>query len=38
MQRLETQIKGARATSTVALIRAVGGGWNAAAPVVVGSR
>ena len=38
MQRLETQIKGARATSTVALIRALGGGWNAAAPVVVGSR
>jgi len=38
MQRLETQIKGARATSTVALIRALGGGWNAAAAVVVGSR
>ncbi|HWZ70686.1 MAG TPA: efflux transporter outer membrane subunit [Casimicrobiaceae bacterium] len=38
MQRLETQIKGARATSTVALIRALGGGWNAAAPVLVGSR
>ena len=36
-QRLETQIKGARATSTVALIRALGGGWSAAA-VVVGSR
>ncbi len=38
MQRLDTQIKGARATSTVALIRALGGGWNAAAPLVVGSR
>jgi multidrug efflux system outer membrane protein len=30
IQRLETQIKGARATSTVALIRALGGGWEAA--------
>jgi multidrug efflux system outer membrane protein len=29
VQRLETQIKGARATSTVALIRALGGGWDA---------
>jgi outer membrane protein, multidrug efflux system len=38
IQRLDTQIKGARATSTVALIRALGGGWNAAAAVVVGSR
>jgi multidrug efflux system outer membrane protein len=28
VQRLETQIKGARATSTVALIRALGGGWD----------
>jgi len=28
VQRLETQIKGARASSTVALIRALGGGWE----------
>ena len=35
MQRLETQIKGARATSTVALIRALGGGWEA--PTAVSS-
>jgi outer membrane protein, multidrug efflux system len=28
-QRLDTQIKGARAVSTVALIRALGGGWDA---------
>jgi multidrug efflux system outer membrane protein len=27
VQRLETQVKGSRATSTVALIRALGGGW-----------
>ena len=33
IQRLDTQIKGARATSTVALIRALGGGWNVPAPV-----
>jgi multidrug efflux system outer membrane protein len=33
IQRLETQIKGARATSTVALIRALGGGWDVPAPV-----
>jgi multidrug efflux system outer membrane protein len=38
IQRLDTQIKGARATSTVALIRALGGGWNAPDPQVVGSR
>jgi multidrug efflux system outer membrane protein len=29
VQRLETQIRGARAGSTVALIRALGGGWGA---------
>ncbi|HKA42767.1 MAG TPA: efflux transporter outer membrane subunit [Burkholderiales bacterium] len=29
VQRLGTQIRGARATSTVALIRALGGGWGA---------
>ena len=29
VQRLETQIRGARAASTVALIRALGGGWEA---------
>jgi multidrug efflux system outer membrane protein len=28
IRRLDTQIAGARATSTVALIRAIGGGWN----------
>jgi multidrug efflux system outer membrane protein len=28
VQRLETQIRGARAGSTVALIRALGGGWD----------
>jgi multidrug efflux system outer membrane protein len=28
VQRLETQIRGARAGSTVALIRALGGGWG----------
>jgi multidrug efflux system outer membrane protein len=35
IQRLETQIKGARATSTVALIRALGGGWDT--PTIVSS-
>jgi multidrug efflux system outer membrane protein len=30
IQRLDTQVKGARAASTVALIRALGGGWDAA--------
>jgi multidrug efflux system outer membrane protein len=29
VQRLDTQIRGARANSTVALIRALGGGWDA---------
>lgn len=29
VQRLDTQIRGTRATSTVALIRALGGGWDA---------
>jgi multidrug efflux system outer membrane protein len=29
VQRLDTQIRGARAISTVALIRALGGGWEA---------
>jgi outer membrane protein, multidrug efflux system len=38
VQRLDTQIKGARATSTVALIRALGGGWDAPAKVAAGSR
>lgn len=33
VQRLDTQIRGARANSTVALIRALGGGWDA--PVAV---
>jgi len=33
IQRLDTQIKGARAVSTVALIRALGGGWDAPPPV-----
>lgn len=33
IQRLDTQIKGARATSTVALIRALGGGWDAPVPL-----
>ena len=33
VQRLETQIRGARAGSTVALIRALGGGWDGAAPL-----
>ena len=35
VQRLDTQIKGARAVSTVALIRALGGGWDAPAAVAV---
>jgi outer membrane protein, multidrug efflux system len=38
VQRLDTQIKGARATSTVALIRALGGGWDAPAAVAMGPR
>ena len=38
VQRLETQIKGARAASTVALIRALGGGWDAPASVALGNR
>ncbi len=29
VQRLETQIRGARAITTVALVRALGGGWDA---------
>jgi outer membrane protein, multidrug efflux system len=33
VQRLDAQIRGARATSTVALIRALGGGWDPAADV-----
>jgi len=32
IRRLDTQIAGARATSTVALIRALGGGWDAPRP------
>lgn len=32
VQRLDTQIRGARAVSTVALIRALGGGWEAPSP------
>jgi outer membrane protein, multidrug efflux system len=35
IRRLDTQIAGARATSTVALIRALGGGWDT--PVKMGS-
>jgi multidrug efflux system outer membrane protein len=35
IRRTDVQIAGARATSTVALIRALGGGWDA--PVVTGS-
>ncbi|HUG76250.1 MAG TPA: efflux transporter outer membrane subunit [Burkholderiales bacterium] len=35
VQRLDTQIRGARAASTVALIRALGGGWQA--PDAVGA-
>jgi len=38
VQRLDTQIKGARAASTVALIRALGGGWDVPQPAIVGSR
>jgi multidrug efflux system outer membrane protein len=38
VQRLDTQIKGARATSTVALIRALGGGFEAPDAIKVGSR
>jgi multidrug efflux system outer membrane protein len=33
VQRLDAQIRGARAASTVALIRALGGGWNPASGV-----
>jgi len=33
IQRLDTQVKGARAASTVALIRALGGGWDSAEKV-----
>jgi multidrug efflux system outer membrane protein len=33
IQRLDTQVKGARAASTVALIRALGGGWEGAQAV-----
>jgi multidrug efflux system outer membrane protein len=33
IQRLDTQVKGARAVSTVALIRALGGGWEGAQAV-----
>jgi multidrug efflux system outer membrane protein len=33
VQRLDTQVRGARATSTVALIRALGGGWDAPVPL-----
>lgn len=33
VQRLDTQIRGARVNSTVALIRALGGGWDAPVPV-----
>jgi outer membrane protein, multidrug efflux system len=38
VQRLETQIKGARAASTVALIRALGGGWDAPPSLALESR
>jgi multidrug efflux system outer membrane protein len=33
VQRLDTQIRGSRANATVALIRALGGGWDAPATV-----
>jgi len=33
VQRVDTQIRGARASSTVALIRALGGGWDSPVPV-----
>lgn len=32
VQRLDTQISGSRASSTVALIRALGGGWDVPTP------
>lgn len=38
VQRLDTQIKGARAGSTVALIRALGGGWDTPQVAVLGSQ
>ena len=38
IQRLDTQIKGARAGSTVALIRALGGGWDAPQPPLAAAR
>lgn len=38
VQRQETQVKGARATSAVALIRALGGGWEPAVPAQANAR
>jgi multidrug efflux system outer membrane protein len=38
VQRLDTQIRGSRANSTVALIRALGGGWDAPATVSANDR
>ena len=38
IQRLDTQIRGARAASTVALIRALGGAWDAPPAAIVGAR
>ena len=38
VQRLDTQIRGSRANSTVALIRALGGGWDTPATVSANDR
>ena len=38
IRRLETQLAGARATSTVALIRALGGGWDGPAVAAASDR
>jgi multidrug efflux system outer membrane protein len=38
VQRADVQILGARANSTVALIRALGGGWDAPASLSVNER
>ena len=38
IQRLEMQIRGARSVSTVALVRALGGGWDAGLPAPQAAR